>query len=136
VKNNWTAGPSGSRWEPQPGPEIPRADHAVSSGAGDVPRRQRRRGVVALLATILTLGTASAGAAYARFQEHPVNPTSATNNPSRVDGQRGYGPVNPTSPSYDAPRVRDPRGYGADRRGGDGDENLGRRGFDDGERGS
>jgi hypothetical protein len=92
VTSTWTGGPSGSRWEPQPAPAVAIPDHPVTATGERAPRGQRRRGVVALLATALTLGAASAGAAYASSQERPaVNPTSATSHAPHPSNQRGTG---------------------------------------------
>lgn len=101
MTQHW-ASHSGSRWEPVGPSGRSDAPHGPRVGVGFLPaldletgRRRRRGPVLAVLMTLLTFGTASAGVAYADSLDSPADPTVRTSGEPRAaanpDGSRDHG---------------------------------------------
>lgn len=91
MQNDGTS-PSGSRWEPVPGPAAPEAalPAPAPEGAGDAAartRRRYRRPVLAVLLTLVGAGTVTAGAAYVQGGTPTGAPTSQVAGADEHDGR-------------------------------------------------
>ena len=91
MQDEWSS-PSGSRWEPVPGPAARGAAQAVGvpadAGAPEVRTRRRyRRPVLAVLLTLLGAGTVTAGAAYVQGDAPAAAPTSQVSADDEHDGR-------------------------------------------------